>query len=467
MVIKKSSSLLGRLLLLVLPPILLLCLLSGAGTYYLALKYANIAFDRTLADSARDLTLQITFDNGVASLNLAPAAFKMFLTDEYDKIYFKVSRQGNLLAGEPAIPSPDVAGESTGKPGNSAIMHSGIIKGKRIRVATLYFLASGNLSGQPVLVQVAETLNKRKILAREIATALALPQFLMISLTVLIVLLGIGRGLSPLQRLCQEIAIRSHRDLSPVELSGTPDEVHPLIHAINELMQRLGGALEAQQRFIADAAHQLKTPLSGLKTQTDLALRQTDPQALRRALGQISASTDRIVHLVKQMLALAEVEPGTNKKPNMKPLNLDQLTKDTTIEWVPHALRKKIDLGYEGPDRTIIIEGDSFSLKMLIDNLLDNAICYSPTGSRITTKVETTDGSITLSVEDNGPGIPGQERTAVFQRFYRILGNYAEGSGLGLSIVAEIAAAHKATVELDEPTGHTGTIVKVKFPLVQ
>ena len=341
----KSFSLLRRLLFWVLPPILFLWLLSGVGTYYLASKYANRAFDRSLADSARDLALQVKVNDGIASLNLPPVALQMFLADEYDKIHFKVSEQGRLLAGETAIPAPDVAG----KPGTPAVMHSGILEGQWIRVATLYFLVPGNLSGQPVLVQVAETLNKRRILTREIATAMALPQLALIALTAFIVLLGIGRGLSPLQRLSQEISTRSHRDLSPVEESGTPQEVQPIVRAINDLMKRLGGALEAQRRFIADAAHQLRTPLSGLKTQTDLALRQTDPQDLRHSLQQLSTSTDRTVHLVKQMLALAEVEPGMNKTLDLKPLNLNELVKGITIEWVPHALQKEIDLGYEGP----------------------------------------------------------------------------------------------------------------------
>ncbi len=238
------------------------------------------------------------------------------------------------------------------------------------------------------------------------------------------------------------------------------------MRAINELMRHLDEALEAQHRFIANAAHQLRTPLTGLKTQTDLALRQTDPEILKHRLSQLSISANRTAHLVNQMLNLAQVEPWANKAFEMKPLDLNELAQEAAMEWVPIALQKEIDLGYERPDNPAVVRGNRIRVKMLLDNLLDNAIRYSPAGGVITVRVGASDGSIALTVEDNGPGIPQEEREAVFQRFCRLPNSSEEGSGLGLSIVREVAIAHGAKLILEEGAYHSGTSVRVIFPSI-
>ncbi len=454
-----TYSLRRKLLTWLLLPMLLLLLLSGVGTYYLSARFANAAFDHVLADSARDLALQVTVVNGVSTLNLPQAAVQMFLSDEYDKIYYKVTEDGRFIAGDPSLPLPDIVSGPSGPP----VMQFSVIGGKRVRIASRYFLPVGTVSGEPVLVQVAETLNKRRILAGQIITAMVVPQFILVALAALTVWLGIGKGLSPLRNLRKDIASRSHRDLRPVEESNAPEEVRPIIYAINGLMHRLGDAFEAQQRFIANAAHQLRTPLSGLKTQTDLALRHTDPASLQHSLQQLSVSTDRTVHLVNQMLTLARIEPWAGKTFDMKPLDLNELAHEIAGEWVPRALQRNIDFGYDGADGQII-NGNKVLLRMLIDNLLDNATRYTLKGGCITASVKPIDKSVLLTVEDNGPGIPREERKAVFQRFYRTADTSGDGSGLGLSIVEEVALAHNASVVLDEPAGHSGTVVKIIFP---
>jgi two-component system sensor histidine kinase TctE len=437
---------------------LILLLLSGFGTYYLAYKYSNVSFDHSLADSARDMALQVTVTDGRTTLNLPPAALQMFLTDEFDTIYFKVTDGARFVAGEPSFPAP----YSEGGPGGPALMQSGIIKSMPVRIASLYYLPVRSPSVHPVLVQVAETLNKRKILARDIAAAMILPQLILVVLASFIVWLGVRKGLSSLHYLRQEITDRTYRDLSPLKENEAPIEVQPLMHAINTLMERLGCVLEEQRRFIADAAHQIRTPLSGLKILTDVALSQTDPSDAVRSLQQLSKSVNRMIHIVNQMLALAQVEPGAANLLDLYPLNILEFAKGITMEWVPRALEKNIDLGFEGSTEELTIRGDKVRLKMLLDNLLDNAIRYSPQGGCITTRLEKTD-NIILSVEDEGQGIPSQERDLVLQRFYRILGNDSEGSGLGLSIVAEIAKSHGATIVIDEPKNHKGTIVMIIF----
>ena len=454
----KNISLRRKLLFWLLLPMLFFWGIGSIGSYYFAYKFANIAYDRSLADSARDLTRQITIVNGREALDLPPAAERMFLTDEYDKIYLKVTNSdGGLLAGEPDLPSPPVNSGS-----NDLIMHDGLLHGRKLRIASRYYLPSKSQSKRPVLVQAAETLNKRKIMANEILTALVLPQLLLILSALLVVWLGISRGLQPLQHLRREITARSHRDLSPVEDGHAPMEVLPIIDSINGLMARLDEAMSAQQRFVSNAAHQLRTPVAGLITRIDLALRHTDRESLLHSLQQLRMSAERIARLVSQMLDLAKVGPDANKMPELKLLNLTETLQEVTKAWFSHALEKKIDIGYEGPTDKIIINGDKFLMKILLDNLLDNALRYSPPGSSVTTKLEK-NGGIILSVEDNGPGIPVEERDSVFQRFYRILGNNAEGSGLGLSIVKEIANLHEASVVIDDPGDHGGTVVKLIF----
>ena len=458
----KTVTLRRKLLTWLLLPMLVLLLMSAVITYYFAFRFANSAYDYSLLDSPQDLAGQIVTVKGKASLDLPPSARQIFLSDKMDTIYYNVARRdGTVISGETDLPLPDIIKG----PGFSTV-RDGTFRGQKVRIAALSYLPPGLSPDHSVLIQVAETLNRRKRMAGRIVTAMLLPQFLLIVLAALIVWTGIGRGLAPLERLHREIAARSDRDLSPVEESNTPEEVRPIIQEINELMGRLGRSLETQRRFIADAAHQLRTPLAGLKTQTSLALRQSVTGNLQHSLGQIDASADRTIRLVNQMLALAQVEPGSDRLFDLKPLDLGKLVRETVKEWVPAVIKKDMDLGYEGPDGSIMIDGDMVRVKMMIDNLIDNAVRYSPKGSSITTRLEEADGAVILTIEDNGAGIPPGERNAVFQRFYRVPDNPVAGSGLGLSIVQEIVTSHGARISIETPEGHPGTSVKVTFPRI-
>ncbi len=449
-----------KLLTWVLLPTLTLWFLSSVVTYLLTRRFVNHAYDYALVDSAYDLAGQISTERGKAALSLPKSALQMFLSDELDSIHYNVvGRDGKLISGDLDLSIPDIA-QSPGAPS----VRDGTLRGREVRIARLSFLPPGLPPDQPVTIQVAETLNKRHELAGQVIATMVVPQFLLFVLPGLIVWIGIGKGLSPLAGLRKEIAARSYKDLSPVEENSVPQEVRPIIHEINQLMARLGKTLEAQQRFIADAAHQLRTPLSGLKAQTNIAIRQSDPDSLQQTLSLIDTSADRAIRLINQMLALAQVESGSGETFDLKALDLGKLLRETTKEWVPSALRKDVDLGYEGPDASTMVCGDMIRIRILIDNLIDNAIKYSPTGSTVTTRIEETEGSVILTIEDNGIGIAPEERDAVFQRFYRILGNSVAGSGLGLSIVQQIATSHGAHVSLEDAEGHRGTSVKVTFP---
>jgi two-component system sensor histidine kinase TctE len=300
-------------------------------------------------------------------------------------------------------------------------------------------------------------------LSREFQTGVILPQMLIIVLATLIVWFGIGKSLEPLKRLQKAVSQRSHLDLSPVSGDGMPAEVQPLIHAINDLMARLSTVLDMQNRFIADAAHQLRTPLAGLKAQIDLALRQNDPETALHTLRNLHVSTERMTRLVNQLLALARNEPMAEGALHWTRLDLVQLASQITTEWVPRALARHIDLGFDAPPISVFMQGDSARLKDLLDNLIDNAVRYTQPGGQITVTVSSRQGHAQLSVTDNGPGIPPEQRERVFERFYSVLGHGAEGSGLGLAIVAEIARTHAAEVHIDSGPDGIGTRVSVKF----
>jgi two-component system sensor histidine kinase TctE len=315
-----------------------------------------------------------------------------------------------------------------------------------------------------VQIHAAERVTARDEFARQIILRMALPQGILILLAGLAVWYGVGRGLAPLSTLRGELESRSHRDLSALSEEQAPREVRPLIHAMNDLLARLGTAIAAQQRFIADAAHQLRTPIAGLKTQTELALRQSQPGNAQETLRQLQTATEQSARLVNQLLSLARAEPGAKLGHVVERLDLARLARDATTEWVPRALARSIDLGYDGETGAAWIQGDPFLLRDMLGNLLDNAIRYTQRGGQVTVRVAGDGATVALSVEDNGPGIPGPERKRVFERFYRVLGTGTEGCGLGLAIVREIALSHHAGVELAPGADGKGTVVRVSFP---
>jgi two-component system, OmpR family, sensor histidine kinase TctE len=261
----------------------------------------------------------------------------------------------------------------------------------------------------------------------------------------------------------EAIASRSQWNLLPVFEVDAPVEIRPLIDAIDDLLKRLNEDIEAQRRFVANAAHQLRTPLAGLKTQTELAMRQKDLTDLQHILKQVHRSADNVTRLVNQLLSLARLEPTNAQGNYIGSVDLNAVAKEATTDLVPYALNKKIDLGVEEANRKAIVKGDADSIRELLANLIDNAIRYTQPEGKVTVKV-ICDGDIRLLVEDDGPGIPLAERDKVFERFYRVLGNNVSGSGLGLSIVKEIAQAHRAEVSLTSGTEGKGTVAAVHFP---
>jgi two-component system sensor histidine kinase TctE len=453
------ESLRVQLLLWLVLPALAVLIVSSLASYFMAFRFASEAYDVGLYDGARSLAQQIQFDaHGRATLELPRAAEEILHSDPLDRIFFRVLLpSGATLAGRPDLPIP----EKLPHPANPVSFYDAAVDGEPIRVSAY---ALFDEKGEPrVTVLVAETLMKRARLSRNIAVTMSLPLLTLILLMGGIAWIGVQRGLEPLQRVAEAVSQRGWNDLSPIGDQGVPREVRPLTHALDDLMSRLGLALGAQQRFIAEAAHQLRTPLAGITAQTERALLARDIETIRPALEQLRLASRRVSRLVNQLLSLARAEPGAEPARNFRPLDLSALVQRVCREWVPEAYAQNVDLGFEGEANPVMINGDELLLSEMLGNLIDNAVRYGARpGGRITVKLTATP-SIAISVEDNGPGIPEEERSRIFERFHRVPGSSPGGTGLGLAIVREIARAHGASVSVQPAGPDGGTVFRIEF----
>lgn len=456
---RKHQRLRNQLLRWLLVPLFALLLIDTFVSYRVALRFAERAYDGTLVEIAREVSLHLRMAEDRVVFELPAESIKLLVGDPVDKVYFEVSAGGRLLAGTP-IPNGAAAGAGgLGK----EILYDGRIEGAPVRAVQLQF-AEDRASGRPpTVIRVAETKLKRNSLAREILLSVILPQILLIVAAGLLVWGGVVRGLAPLARLQRTIALRSNRDFSPVRIEGVPGEVRPLLDAINALLERLESMLTLQSRFISDAAHQLKTPIAVLRTQLELALRENDAARMRRAVEDSDAALERLSRLVSQLLSLARNEPQAAKAAAMEPLDLNDLMLAAATDWVTEALKKKIDLGFEPSAAPALIRGDPGRLRELFDNLIDNAVRYSREGGRVTVRVSSVP-SPTVDINDDGATIPAGERVRIFDRFHRLLGSSREGSGLGLAIAREIASIHGAEITLREDVDGIGNTFSVSFP---
>ncbi len=451
---REQRSLFGEILDWMLTPLLLLWPVSLALTWLVAQSIANKPFDRALEYNVQVIAQQITTKDNRLSFNLPQPAREILRSDDADLVYYQViSPKGDVLSGERDLPAPPDDDRVVGP----VKLRDDEMRGLDVRVAHVWVKLDmpGN---QHALVQVAETREKRSVLATEIIKGVMLPQFVILPLAVLLVWLALARGLKPLDQLEARIRARKPDDLSPLDNEAVPLEVSPLVLSVNDLLTRLNDSIATQKRFLADAAHQLKTPLAGLRMQADLAQREgTSTDELKLSLKQIGRASVRATHTVNQLLALARAEGSGPLQ--RQPCDLARLTIEVVRDSLPRAMEKHIDLGYEGAEPGspgVVVDGNPTLLKELIRNLVDNAINYTPSNSQrggvITARVlaDPFGKVLLLQVEDSGPGIPSAERELVFRPFYRALGTDADGSGLGLPIVLEIARQHHASVTLED-----------------
>ncbi|MCY0388690.1 sensor histidine kinase N-terminal domain-containing protein [Robbsia sp. Bb-Pol-6] len=487
-----ARSLFGEILRWMLAPLVLLWPVSFAVTYLVAQAIASAPFDHALGNHAYALARQID-TRGAATLQLSVALRDWLLHDPEDIRLFQVrAPDARLLEGSATLPLPP----DPPQPGVIRFRDA-TLDGQVWRIAyTHVALADANPAlGADVrlaLVQVAETRHKRADLANDILKGVLLPQLVILPLVVMLVWLGLSRGLAPLHTLQKRIRERRPHDRSPLETAQAPLEIAPLLAAFNTLLARLDENALVQKRFIAQAAHQMKTPLAGLRMQAELALRQPMGADVRHSLEQMASGSRQAARLVTQLLALARAE-NDGAAHDMQAVDIDRLAREVVRDWAPWALDKRMDLGYEGQDAEPgtppgrVMRAQPVMLREMLANLVDNAIRYTSAGGRITVRVHADAArgdahesgvhatarlfpAVVIEVEDTGPGIPAGERAKVRERFYRILGREGDGSGLGLAIVDETVALHGGSMTIDTPACPAdplspGTLIRLVLPV--
>jgi two-component system sensor histidine kinase TctE len=436
-----------------LAPLAIVLIASAIASYATALTLTSAAYDRALLDPALALAQRLTAAEGPVELDLPAVAIEMLRVDATDRVYFAARAGGRLLGGQAELPPPPTLPEA-----GAPMFYDGAIGGEPVRVAAVLVpFADG-----PVLIQVAETLVKRHRLVRQLLLMNAANEILFFGVALAVVWIGVTRGLAPLDELRAELAARSDRDLRPVAEAHAPTEVRPVVQELNRMLARLAGSIEAQQRFVADAAHQLRTPLAALQAQVEAARPEGLPPELASTVDRLSAATRRAAHLARQLLTLAAIAPPAERPFSAEATDLAQVAQAGVTDWLARADRKDVDLGFELAAAPV--EGEPQLLGELAANLLENALNYTPAGGEVTVRTGRRDGRSFLEVEDSGRGIPESERERVFERFHRVPGTPGEGTGLGLAIVREIAHRHRAAVDIRTAASGVGTVVAVSFP---
>lgn len=463
----EQRSLFGEILDWMFAPLLLLWPMSVGVTFIVARSLADAPFDRAIEERALLIAQQVVVSAEGVRVPATLDPVKLQQSDDQDLLWFQVlAPGGDFIAGEPELPRPALYDfPEVGVPKR----RSEVFRGEEIRIAYLY--AAVVVDGEeaaPVLVQFAETQNKRNALANEIIKGVIFPQFVILPIALGLVWFGLGKGLKPLRTLQASIRARRPDDLSPIEPRDVPREVKPLVDAFNELLGRLDDSVAVQKRFVADAAHQIKTPLAGLRMQAELALRETDPARLRRSLEQVASASTRAAHLVSQLLAMARAE-NLRETLDRRPVDAGALVRDVVADWVGVAVRRGTDFGFEESRQAAWVAADPLLLREAIGNLVDNALRYTPAGSHVTVRVSADARTVAVEVEDDGPGIAETDRPFVFERFFRVLGTGADGSGLGLAIVREIVGQLGGTIEVgwtsDRPVPR-GARFTIRLPAV-
>jgi two-component system sensor histidine kinase TctE len=455
----KSKSLRKAILQRLLLPLIVFISCETILSYYVTMHYVNETYDRWLLDSASSLAQEIKIRQAKVLVELPDSALEIVRWDERDKTFFKIfSANKGLLAGDSVVPEPNTPSDFS-----NPVFFTAEIDRESVRVVVLRVERAD--IDDTFYVHVAETLKKRNNMMTDILLADLLPQIVMMLFVSGFLLTGLSKGLLPLKVLADEISKRSPHDLRPIADANVLIEVKSLTDTINGLLTQLSAAIAGQQRFVANAAHQLRTPLAGFSLQVERALREEHMSGVKPALIQMRKSAERLTHTVNQLLVLARTEPvdGIN---DFQRLDLCELVRNTCMEWASKASAKDMEFGFETSSETIMVQGDETLLTEMLGNLLDNAISYGHAHGHISVELKH-DPQPAVIIEDDGPGIPPYEIDKVFDRFYRIPGSSGNGCGLGLAIVKEIACLHKIRLELSSATRSSGTRIMLSLPRLE
>ncbi len=452
--------LLSRLLVFLLPFVVLTLI----GAFFATNHYINEAFDRSLARRAYALADQVEVRDGKVEVDLPQSAHEILEFDPTDVLYYRViGPNGKQLAGTDDLLLPS---EQLTNPSKKATFYDTEVEGDEVRVAAYLLSLRGTSARGNVLVLAGETMDKRSRLAEEVIAAMLLPTFMVIGLMAYGVSLGVDMSLKPIQALRKAISERNPQDLRPIQMAAIPHEIEPLLTEMNRLMADVGAMQDSSRHFLADAAHQLRTPLAAFKAQTELALRSAQDESTRASLEGLLSTLDRQSHLIGQLLALSRAESAA-KAVEFQPLDLVQLAREVAAEWAPRALEQGIDLAFDAAHEKVWVRGDRNSLTEALSNLLDNALRYCRSGDAVTVAVGRDDKEARLSVVDTGPGVRESELDKLFNRFYRVPGAQVEGCGLGLAIVKQIAQTHGGDAQAAACGDGRGLEVSLRLPLTE
>jgi two-component system sensor histidine kinase TctE len=454
-----DRSLRSQLLRWLLIPLGLLWLGGAVSSFMIVRDIINAAYDRSLYASLLAISERVTLSGTTPIVDIPPVALEVLDTATQERIFYRVAyrvgAEERFLTGYPDLPQPPPS-----EPG-TPVYYDAHYRGDPVRISALAS-AFGTVPPVTVLVQVAETVGGRGsrtqgLVFRELGAESAL-----ILVAAAIVWVGVWRGLRPLRHVSRDVAARSGSDLTPLALQDVPREVSPLVLAVNDLMSRLRKTLAVHRRFIADASHQLRTPLAVIQAKAELVLREEDPSALVKAIADLYEHSQATTHLATQLLSLARTDPEQGGEKRV--LDLTEVARDACAALVPDALAHGVDLGFAG-DGPAPVSGRELLLKEAVANLVRNAVKYGARPGSVTVSVErAAEGEVVLAVEDDGPGIPEAERGRVLERFYRAPGSPGTGAGLGLPIVKQIAEGHGATLRLLGGAAGKGLRVELRFP---
>jgi two-component system sensor histidine kinase TctE len=448
-----------------IPSLAPILLMTAIWSYHNAMDAANHAYDRSLTTATRAIAESIHVSNGRIFVDIPYAAMDRVDEGVQERIYYAIlGPDSRALTGYEDLLLPKEVDPS----GSIPLMVDSRFREHNIRMGifTNRLYAPELPDGDTVTILFAETTEARTQLALRLFLDNLMWQVLLVVVIIVMLAFALSRTFHPLLALRESIRQRNTEDLTPVPVIEVPVEVRPLIDAINNHMSRLAQMLQARRRFLADAAHQIRTPLAVLGAQAEYGGLQSDPEEMRRTFESMLDSIRGTRHMANQMLILARAEPANGLIQERATLDIVELAREVAGDFAVLALEKNIELAFEAPDSPLLMNGNATMLREMISNTIDNALRYTPANGHVTLSVVHARTRAILRVTDDGPGIPVVERDKVFQRFYRILGSGdSEGSGLGLCIVQEICKAHDGTIHLGDAPGGRGLTVKITLPI--
>jgi two-component system sensor histidine kinase TctE len=447
-------------------PAIVLAVVLGIGGMVLIHRVVETTHDRLLDGSVLAIAERVGVEDGELTVDLPQVALGMLESQSHDSIYYSVSYLGELITGYKDLPLSEFDRLKAGEAGH----RDGVYRGNPVRIGA----QARQVYGRPglVLVAVAETMQARRAVEREMLTGLAVLEAGLIGLIALLGWYAVERGLRPLGDLKQEIdarGIQGGPNLNPLDLSRVPQEALAPAMAVNSLLQRLDLAIELVRRFTADASHQMRTPLAILRTHLDLVRRLgSQTPAGQSALGEVDGAINRLERLIQQLVTLARADEQTIAQPTIENVDLNEIAFNLLSERAPQALARDIDMQFDRFDGRAIVRGNSLLIGELLANLVDNAIRYNRAGGLVLVRTFVDLNEARVEIEDSGPGIPAAHLGRVFERFYRIpMTNGPEGSGLGLAIVKALADRLQAQIVLSSRREGQGLLASVRFPLAK